>query len=38
MNKSAYWWDIDEKLSQIGEQPLPKKSDFVVEENLLNIE
>ena len=30
MKKSAYWWEIDEKLSPIGEKPLPKKSDFVV--------
>ena len=30
MKKSSYWWDIDEKLSPIGEQPLPKKSDFVM--------
>ncbi len=30
MKKNAYWWEIDEKLSPIGEQPLPRKSDFVV--------
>ena len=30
MNKNSYWWNIDEKLSPIGEQLPPKKSDFVV--------
>ena len=30
MKKNAYWWEIDEKLSPIGEQPLPKETDFVV--------
>ena len=30
MKKNAYWWEIDEKLSPIGEQPFPKNSDFVV--------
>ena len=30
MKKNAYWWEINEKLSPIGERSPPKKSDFVV--------
>ena len=30
MKMSAFWWDIDERLTPSGQNALPKEVDFVV--------